>query len=224
MTNAAKLFFLFLYFFVTAIGVFAQEEGQKEGDQPVNADSIGQPSPDPAMEPLIRAISDQANIAAQDTSVAVSKNFPDPIKAAMLSAAMPGLGQIYNGSYWKVPIVYGGMMTFGYLIYYFDFNYIKFRNAFLASHDDNPNTINPYENDARINNRLYDRVQFYRRNRDYLMILTTGFYLLNVVEAHVDAHLQSFDLSDDIALKVQPCLINSPYACQFGLCINLVFK
>jgi TM2 domain-containing membrane protein YozV len=161
---------------------------------------------------------------SQDTVIVVTNNAPDPIKAALLSAALPGLGQIYNKSYWKVPIVYGSLMTFGYLVHFFDYNYIKYRNAFLAENDGNPNTINPYEGDRRISSRLFDRVEFYRRNRDYMMILTAGFYLLNIVEAHVDAHLQTFDLSDDISMNIRPGIITTPYTNQIGLSINFTLK
>jgi hypothetical protein len=161
---------------------------------------------------------------SQDSPVIERNVPPDPIKAALLSAALPGLGQIYNRSYWKVPIVYGSLMTFGYLVHFFDYNYIKYRNAFLAANDGNPNTINPYEGDRRVGSRLFDRVEFYRRNRDYLMILTAGFYLLNIVEAHVDAHLQTFDLSDDISMNIRPKIISSPHSNLIGLSINFTIK
>lgn len=152
-----------------------------------------------------------------------SADMPDPLKAALLSAAMPGLGQIYNRSYWKLPVVYGGMMTLGYMVHYFDYYYIKYRNAYNAEQDGNPETINPLAG-TRENNRLFERIEFYRRNRDYMMILTAGVYLLNVMEAHVDAHLQTFDLSDDIALEVRPDILNTPYAYHLGITLNFNFK
>ena len=169
--------------------------------------------------------SDTLRIIDEDTieQVITPPISPDPLKATLLSAALPGLGQVYNNSHWKVPIIYGGLLTLGYLVHYFDYNYIKFRNAFLAANDNNPNTINPFEG-MRAGQRLFDRVEFYRRNRDYMMILTAGFYLLNIVEAHVDAHLQTFDLSDDISLNISPGIISTPYTSQIGLSLNFTFK
>jgi hypothetical protein len=224
MLQVGKL--LFVFFSILIISV----EGVQAQNEPLEPDATFPPEHINEIEPLLEQAnpvgrhSQRDGVNNQDTIIIASNNLPDPVKAALLSAALPGLGQIYNKSYWKVPVVYGGLMTFGYLVHFFDYNYIKFRNAFLAANDGNPNTINPYEDDRRISGRLFDRVEFYRRNRDYLMILTAGFYLLNIVEAHVDAHLQSFDLSDDISMNVRPGIISTPYTNQIGLSINFTLK
>lgn len=204
-----------LYFF-TLTGLFAQDDP--------SAPRI--PEPDSvAIFNGTQMETDDAIKNAQETVVTLldSSEMHDPLKAALLSAAMPGLGQIYNQSYWKVPVVYGSMMTLGYLVHYFDYYYIKYRNAYSAQNDGNPNTINPLEG-TREGNRLFERIEFFRRNRDYLMILTAGFYLLNVMEAHVDAHLQTFDLSDDLSLEIKPGIMAAAYSYQMGITLNIKFK
>lgn len=200
-------YFLILpgFYCLTLINLYAQDEPR--------------PGADSAFYQADTAIAKINEAIAEVDSAAL----PDPLKAALLSAAMPGLGQLYNRSYWKIPVVYGSMMTLGYMVHYFDHYYIKYRNAYNAEHDGNPATVNPLEG-TRENNRLFQRIEFYRRNRDYMMILTAGFYLLNVMEAHVDAHLQTFDLSDDITLNVRPGVLNTAYAYHFGITLNLTFK
>ncbi len=216
--------FLMLFVILSLSPVIAQNNEQVPDTIPPvqyeNSDTlriIDQDTIDQVITPPISPENDQGPIRI------VEREFPDPLKATLLSAALPGLGQVYNNSHWKVPIIYGGLLTLGYLVHYFDYNYIKFRNAFLAANDNNPNTINPFEG-MRAGQRLFDRVEFYRRNRDYMMILTAGFYLLNIVEAHVDAHLQTFDLSDDISLNISPGIISTPYTSQIGLSLNFTFK
>ncbi|MGK7395113.1 MAG: DUF5683 domain-containing protein [Candidatus Cyclobacteriaceae bacterium M3_2C_046] len=147
----------------------------------------------------------------------------DPVKAALLSAVLPGLGQAYNGSYWKIPIVYGGLFALAATVQYFDYNYVKFRNVLLAEDDGNPNTVNPYQ-DLLNRRTIANALSSNRRNRDYFMIITSLFYLLNVVEAHVDAHLQDFDITDDLTFKVEPSIQNFAYSYQLGISLKLQLK
>jgi hypothetical protein len=119
--------------------------------------------------------------------------------------ALPGLGQVYNGKWWKVPIIYGG---FGGLIYSSVFNDLKcreFRDAYLLRIDDDPNTVDQF--DGRYSDaNLRELVDFYQRNRDLSLIFTGVLYALNIVDAAVDAHLKDFDVSDDLSLKVRPTM------------------
>ncbi len=122
--------------------------------------------------------------------------------AAILSAVLPGAGQIYNKSYWKVPILYGG---FAALVYYINFNnksYKTFKTAYLYRTDADSTTIDSYPNYT--NDDLLVRKDFYRRNRDFCYILTGLVYVLNIVDAYVDAHLKDFDVSDDLTIKTHP--------------------
>ena len=148
----------------------------------------------------------------------------DPVKAALLSAVLPGLGQAYNGSYWKIPIIYGGLLSLAATVQYFDYNYIKFRNALLAENDGNPETVNPYAVLNFSSRSIANAVSANRRNRDYFMIITSLFYLLNVVEAHVDAHLQDFDISDELTFRIEPSIQAIAYNYQLGISLKIQIK
>ncbi|MEM6831227.1 MAG: DUF5683 domain-containing protein [Bacteroidota bacterium] len=124
----------------------------------------------------------------------------DPKRSAMLSALVPGLGQIYNRQYWKVPLIYGGLAAFGHLINYNNELYNAFRNASI----DRSNPPNPIVTIAGSDATLIRNRDNFRRNRDYLMILGTIFYILNVVDAHVSAHLDEFNVNEDLALSIEP--------------------
>ncbi|MFP4023932.1 MAG: DUF5683 domain-containing protein [Thiohalospira sp.] len=128
-----------------------------------------------------------------------------PHKATMYSAVVPGLGQIYNEKYWKLPIVYG--LT-GVFIYAFDFNnnqYNKYKNAF-AEFDAGKITEFEGYTDKNIILRLKDN---YRRNRDLNVIAIAGIYMLNIIDATVDAHLFDYDISENLSLNIQPSLSRS---------------
>lgn len=143
--------------------------------------------------------------ASADTTETVVKKKHSPLKATIMSAALPGLGQIYNGKWWKVPIIYGG---FGGLIYSSVFNDLKcqtYRNAYLLRIDDDPNTVDQF--DGRYSDaNLRELVDFYQRNRDLSLIFTGVLYALNIIDASVDAHLKDFDVSDDLSMKVRPTM------------------
>lgn len=142
-----------------------------------------------------------------------------PKKAAVFSAILPGLGQAYNKKYWKIPIIYAGFGTLGYFISWNNKNYKVLRLAFSDLTDGNPDT-NSYldleavkyydlDNESERNqfeNALNKQQNYYRRNRDLLIISTAGFYALNIIDASVDAHLFDFDISEDISFNWQPAM------------------
>ncbi|MBP3355696.1 MAG: hypothetical protein J6K95_00805 [Rikenellaceae bacterium] len=128
-------------------------------------------------------------------------------KATTLSMICPGAGQVYNKSYWKVPFVVGGFATMAYIIDWNNRGYQRFKKAYNYITDGDDSTVDEF-------NGLYDnRPDFiknlrdnYRRNRDLSIIITAGFYLLNVIDAHVDAHLKDFDVSDDLTMTLEPTI------------------
>ncbi len=125
-------------------------------------------------------------------SVKIAKS-KSPTKAMVLSALLPGLGQFYNESYWKIPIIYG---LAGYFIYEFkqnDKNYRYYRDLFVQS-------IQISGGDYRYK-RLRD---FYRDQRDLFGIYLFVLYLANIVDAYVDAHLYNFDVGENLSLKLLP--------------------
>ncbi|UOB16917.1 DUF5683 domain-containing protein [Abyssalbus ytuae] len=143
---------------------------------------------------------------------AIQKREVDPLapsKAAFYSAILPGLGQIYNKRYWKVPIVYGALGTSLYFYFDNDKNYDRFRDAYkrrLAGfHDDEFYDIDgsgitvgtpDVSDDA-----LRDAQDFYQRKRDLALLITIGIYALNIIDANVDAHLKQFNINDDLSFK-----------------------
>jgi len=118
-----------------------------------------------------------------------------PREAAKRSAVLPGLGQIYNGKYWKVPIVYAALGGIGYAVYWNNQQYLFFKNSF--------------ENAVLSGNTAnIDRLRFlrntYRREKEFYTIIAVLVYGLNVVDAIVDAHLSSFDLNEDLSFRWKP--------------------
>lgn len=143
-----------------------------------------------------------------------------PAKAAFYSAIVPGLGQVYNKKYWKVPIVYGGM---GLSLYYYSWNnteYHRYRDAYKDQLAGRPVTGELSELDGE---RLRRGQRFHQRNRDLSMLITVGIYLLNIVDANVDAHLQQFNVNENLSLrpKLQQNEIDNKY--NMGLSLSLQF-
>jgi hypothetical protein len=145
-----------------------------------------------------------------------------PKIAAYYAAALPGLGQIYNKDFWKLPIIYGGAITMGYFMNWNNHKYQEYLQAF--SDKENGVTDNELANLAS-KDLLTQGITYYRRNRDFLMILMGGLYMLQIVDAHVQAHLLNFDVTEDLGLQFKPVL-NDPalMSGNFGLGLVLTFK
>lgn len=164
-----------------------------------------------------------------DTSVFFDSQFQiDPLKAALYSAILPGLGQAYNGQYWKIPLIYGGGIAFFHLIRQNHRFYNQFRSAKLAlSGTGSALATNPFEPHAPgvYSSSAIDRnTERYRRDRDYMMILAGVFYLLNIAEAHIAAHLKEFDINDELSVKMRPVIQNHQVFSQSGgLALTLTF-
>ena len=125
-----------------------------------------------------------------------------PLRATMLSATLPGLGQVYNNRIWKVPIVYAG---FGAIIYFVDFNnteYQTFRRAYVARVDGNPNTSDAFP--FYSTDQLERAMNFYRRNLEVTYIAGAALYLLQILDATVDAHLLDFDVGKNLSMNIIP--------------------
>ncbi|MDN3670154.1 DUF5683 domain-containing protein [Echinicola jeungdonensis] len=142
--------------------------------------------------------------AAQESEIILNKNPKNPRTAVILSAILPGAGQIYNEKPWKVPLLYGGIAT---NLYFLDFNnrrYQLFKRALEVFREDDPNVPNmfPYLNEAG----LIRNVDYWRRNRDGVYLLFGAIYVLNIIDALVDAHLSGFDVSDDLTMNIEPAL------------------
>lgn len=133
-----------------------------------------------------------------------------PKRAVLASAIVPGLGQIYNKRWWKVPLVYGGFVGIG-LVYEFNQRYYK---DFLeeaqhrATHNGEPH---PDKNYARYDDQaIINAKDFYRRNRDLSILAALGFHAIQIIDAYVDAKFFRFDISDELSLKVEPAIQGQP--------------
>lgn len=125
-------------------------------------------------------------------------------RAALFSAVVPGLGQAYNGKYWKVPIVYAALGTSGYFIYYWYDFYDELRTAYIARTDTDPFTIDDTYAYIPSDEILLQYVTSSKRYLDVMVVVTFAVYALNIIDAVVDAHLYDFNISDDLTLQWQP--------------------
>lgn len=150
-------------------------------------------------------------------------------RAALYSAVIPGLGQAYNGKYWKIPIVYGALGTSGYFIYYWYDFFDELRSAYIYRTDNDSLTIDTQYDYIPSDELLLQYVSQSKRYLDVMVIVTAAIYTLNIVDAVVDAHLYDFDVSDDLSLHVRPQYIpsytyNANGIGTMGVSLKLSFK
>ncbi len=158
-----------------------------------------------------------------DAAVKYSTNdVSDVKKATTLSFICPGAGQIYNKSYWKVPIVIGGMVSMAYVIDWNTRGFRRYKDAYaLRSDFDNnpgnyPDGVSKDEFQGRYSATYLKNLRdAYRRNRDLSIILTAAVYAFQIVDAHVDAHLKDFDVSDDLTVRLEP-MFDYQYLPMYG--------
>ncbi len=127
---------------------------------------------------------------------------PHPGKATLYSLLLPGLGQAYNGEYWKIPIYWGGLVA---SVHYYNLNntnYLRYKRIYNEATDPESTTKPPISADAA----LYYRDVF-RRWRDYSIVAILGVYLLQIIDANVFAYMQDFDVSDDLSMHIAPAVI-----------------
>lgn len=174
---------------------------------------------------------------AQEDSLAVSTEeiIPDtpdykpydplsPARAAFYSAVLPGLGQAYNGKYWKIPIVYTALGVGVYFYLNNDKEYDRYRAAYksrLAGEMDDE-FISEEGEELISTEGLIDAQKFYQRNKEISLLVIVGMYALNIIDANVDAHLQQFNVSEDLSLK--PAFNYDQFSGQTGYGVNLNYK
>lgn len=145
-----------------------------------------------------------------------------PRKATIYSAVLPGLGQIYNKQIWKVPIIYGGFVGLGWLVQYNHIKYLDYKRSYFELNDsdletdyyneildpDNLSPIDELAESSSLNDRIVNNIDFFSRRRNVLIIGLVGFYLFNILDANVTAHLIDFDISEDLTLNFEPVAID----------------
>jgi hypothetical protein len=149
---------------------------------------------------------------------------PDPQRALWLSALCPGLGQIYNRRYWKLPIVVGSFVGLSYGASWNNRMYKDYSKGYRDVMDDDPDTRSYMDffpptveesdlDKAWLQKIMKNKRDYYRRYREICVIAMVGVYLINIVDAYVDASLAHFDISPDLTLDVAPATIDNG---QFG--------
>ncbi len=158
------------------------------------------------------------------------KKKPDAIKAVWLGAIFPGAGQMYNKSFWKLPIVYGAFMGMGYAISWTQGRYDSYKSAYLDLYYDNqagtvtedPSksyiavlpegyTLTRVGGATRWMNMLYSQQNALRRSRDYMIVGMVVIYALTLIDAYVDAQLFDYDISPDLSINIEPQIYFDQY-------------
>ncbi len=182
-----------------------------------------------------------------------NENLHSPHKASLYSMILPGLGQAYNKKYWKIPILYAGIGVTVYAINWNSKSYVKYKNGFrdfslfydYKYQSDDLETPIPkpegnsyediyvkgfdYENsssafDEWFKTKLQNRKDSYKHDRDLCYIILAGIYLLNIIDATVDAHLSNFNVTDDLTLRVKPTVTHSVFSGNMlGLSCQITF-
>jgi hypothetical protein len=185
------LFFLSLLLLVTAEFCWSQE---------IKNDTLTNKKADPADTSFISGDNQIIEIES------ISKRY-DPRKAMMYSAVLPGAGQFYNKKYWKIPLVYGGFAGLIYVANFYHTENLKYRKElFGLINDSSSGGLSPsgYSED-----QLRTLVDQTRRERDFFLILNGFWYILQMVDAHVDAHLKEFDVNPKMQVRLEPMMENS---------------
>lgn len=161
----------------------------------------------------------EASLVAKDTLKSNDIDPLTPAKAAFYSAILPGLGQAYNKKYWKIPIVYGAIGISMY--YYIDSNksYHQYRDAYKRRLEGFTDDEFSYYN----NEQLISAQKFYQRNRDLSALFVVGFYVLNIVDANVDAALIQFNVNENLSVRPDVYMNDVTYRANVGLTFNYNF-
>lgn len=177
----------------------------------------GQEDPDTLL------ITDLSKVPAEELKTDTGRTVI-PGRAALYSTIFPGLGQIYNRKYWKLPIVYLALGTATYAAVWNHQQSQIYLDAFYEQTD--PNNPDPDFADIYTEAQLIELYYQHRRWQDLSIIIGAVLYGLQVLDAYVDAHLYDYDVSDDISFHWQPALINLGYQPipAFGLGLTLSIK
>jgi len=179
----------------------------------------------------------KTGVSQEETSVVLRNSRPhSPHKATIMSMVLPGLGQVYNGQWWKVPIIYGGVAATIYGINWNISQYNNYKDAFVdyigyleqevpeggervKVNDERWKKVffqdvTTYDQSQEewLKNALKNRKDSYKRDRDLLYIVMGGIYVLNIIDAVVFAHFYDFDISDDLSMGVRPTMDYTPMA------------
>lgn len=145
-----------------------------------------------------------------------------PKKAVILSAIVPGAGQIYNRKYWKAPIAWAGIGAGVYFLQENTREYRRYRDAYIALVDDDPTTVDEF-NGQYSAQAVLNVTDTYRRWRDLSYIAIGAVYVLNLIDATVDAHFVRFDVGNDLSMRLGPSLDVAAFGAT-GLSLQLSLR
>lgn len=177
---------------------------------------------------LLFAVSLQALPQAKATDPSLPDSLLEkqhsPTRATIYSAVLPGLGQIYNRKYWKVPVIYAGIGVLTYFIVTNTENYMDYRCAYIekvngATNGNYSDLVNKYSQE-----NLLSAAEYYRRNLEISILLSALWYIMNILDATVDAHLYTYNISKDLSLRAGPALLQDGPAGKFQPGLQLTFK
>lgn len=163
-----------------------------------------------------------------DALLVYNKDKHSPAAATIFSTIVPGMGQVYNKKYWKVPIIYGGLSTMIFIVDWNNRGYQRFKKAVKLVSDDNPDTVDEFKGTRTLSElTLYENS--YRRSRDIAFVGLIAVYVLNIIDANVDANLYDWNVNDDLSLRIEPTIVNNNFAFEsastpaFGLSCKINF-
>ncbi|WP_232520837.1 DUF5683 domain-containing protein [Flagellimonas nanhaiensis] len=208
---------LFFSLLCLHLGISQEEKREEEQQHPAEIDSLAQNL-------------EGKGITLEEVTYKKKRINPlAPSKAAFYSAVFPGLGQIYNKRYWKVPLVYGAIGTGIYVYSFNNTEYRKARDAFKRRragftddefYDINGDGVGP---DIALE-ALQDAQEARQRDRDLALLITIAMYALNIIDANVDAHLKQYNVDDDLAVDFKPYLDLNPLTNRPNYGMALVVK
>ncbi|MCX6286078.1 MAG: DUF5683 domain-containing protein [Bacteroidetes bacterium] len=157
----------------------------------------------------------------KETPDSILEKQHSPTKASIMSACLPGLGQIYNHKIWKVPIIYVGFGVMAYLIVFNTNYYLDYKCAYIESVNGDINGNYAYLVNRYSSTELASAREYYRRNLEITCLVSALWYVLNILDATVDAHLYSFNINKTLSMKIEPSVFMPVVSRQMGGGIKL---
>ncbi|MFA5300748.1 MAG: DUF5683 domain-containing protein [Lutibacter sp.] len=184
--------------------------------------SYAQKTSNPKIKDTIKA----TNLKIKDTIKVSSDNFKplSPAKAAFYSAVLPGLGQAFNKKYWKIPIIYGALGSGIYFYQSNNDNYERARTAYKLRINEKPDEFDGLNGNVFLSkDALMSAQKSYKKDRDLSLMVTVGFYILQIVEASVNAHLLQLNVDSDLSFSPQIIRDETNKKAIVGASVNFKF-
>ncbi|GAA4369869.1 hypothetical protein GCM10023185_43890 [Hymenobacter saemangeumensis] len=191
------------------LGIFLLGLGPVKAQAPATRPDTARVNQAPPVSRKAQAAADSAKRTERLFGLRLTR----PGKAALLAAVLPGAGQVYNRSWWKLPLVYGALGGVGYGEYFYQSRFREYVDAEELVATGTPigsTALGPRARQERSLEAIQRGIQFYRGYRDIFILYCGLAYGLQIVDALVDAHLRDFDVSDDLALHWEPTLMAVP--------------